>query len=628
MRPSDRMSRILSTVAGPAAAFAVALILAFVGSLIVAIAAGAAVLAGWILLVWPRVPRPADEGRRRLLLMLGLAGVGAVVGGSGVGRALLRWSRPDPGPLLRTMARAVGSDALRSMQRGYHPERSGDLQLVLAPFNTSNYPHEAKSLKPRDPRSSHALLWGYTDRVPIVVSAPGIVEGAQDRTEPVTLADLAPTTARLLGFDFPAPDGQPLPGINRSSRAPRVIVTFVIDGGGWNVLAAWPDAWPNLRRMMGRGIVFRNGFMGSFPNVTASAHATIGTGAFPRAHGIPGHHILHRGEVRKAYGAPGEADPSFIEVPTLAEAWSEETGGRAWVGELGFQVWHLGMIGTGGRLRGGRPVAAYWDEEGDRWASQNPDLYRLPQRVPPRERLSEYLREYFGEPRGAEIEALGGRALCCDPPIARYQGDLIEAAFEAEPIGEGEATDLVYINYKTPDYAGHTYNMLSARERLALEAVDRELGRLERFLERRFGSGGYVLIVTADHGQCPLVEEAGGVRLDPTQLTRDIDEHFGTTRRSLVRSIRPSELFLDHAVLRESGATPDDVAAFLSRYRYGENLGPYVPADVVSEERLDVREFAGVFPGTFIRGLAEANVRQAGPGRYPQADPRMPRKLW
>jgi len=27
----------------------------------------------------------------------------------------------------------------------------------------------------------------------------------------------------------------------------------VIDGGGWNVLRQWPDAWPNLKCLMREG---------------------------------------------------------------------------------------------------------------------------------------------------------------------------------------------------------------------------------------------------------------------------------------------------------------------------------------------------------------------------------------
>lgn len=605
------------------AAFGAALAVALVAGPVASVLSGVVVLGAFLAFAEGRGPRATDSGRRRFLAALGLAGAGAVVSGTAIGRAFVRLSRPEPSAVLEQMARSLGSSALRSMRRGYHPGRSGDLQLVLAPFNTSNYPHESRRLAPRDPRSSHALLWGYTDRVPILVYAPGIAP-PEDRSDPVTLADLAPATAGLMGFDFPAPDGEPLPGVRRPKVPPKLIVTFVIDGGGWNVLQRWPSAWPELRRLMGRGLLYRNGFMGSFPNVTASAHATIGTGAFPRSHGISGHHIRDGGRVHAAYGELGAADPSFIRVPVLADVWREETGGRAWAGEIGYQIWHLGMIGGGGRAAGGAPVAVYWDEAADRWSSQNPDLYRLPKRIPPRAALSAYLREHFGEREGAEIESEGGRALCCDPPIVRYQGDLIEAALDAEPAGRTGVTDLLYVNYKAPDYAGHVYNMLSDRERIALRAVDRELGRMVRSLERRFRPGEFVLIVTADHGQCPLVEEVDGVRLDPIQLRRDVDGAFAGRGPSLIQALRPSEVFLDPGALRGAGVAPEEIAVFLRDYRYGSNIGPYVPEASVEPDRVEHRQFAAVVPGGFVESLSDARVRAAGSGRFPAADPGLP----
>ena len=136
-----------------------------------------------------------------------------------------------------------------------------------------------------------------------------------------------------------------MPGISRQTDRPELVVTFVIDGGGWNVLHEFPDAWPNLKRLMRDGATFRNAIHGSFPAVTASAHATIGTGAFPRTHGITGHNLRDGTKARKAYGELGHAEPGDILVPTLADLWSDATDNRAWVGELGYQIWHLGMLG-------------------------------------------------------------------------------------------------------------------------------------------------------------------------------------------------------------------------------------------------------------------------------------------
>ena len=53
-------------------------------------------------------------------------------------------------------------------------------------------------------------------------------------------------------------------------------------------------------------------------------------------------------------------------MPTLADLYSDATDNAAWVGEIGYQIWHMGMIGYGGKSRpaGQKPVGVYWDGEG------------------------------------------------------------------------------------------------------------------------------------------------------------------------------------------------------------------------------------------------------------------------
>ena len=252
------------------------------------------------------------------------------------------------------------------------------------------------------------MLWGYTERVPLVVFAPGIV-APSDSIEPVTLADVAPTTGQLLGHTFSTSDGRVLPGVPKPSSRLKVIVTYVIDGGGWNVLYCWPDAWPNLKRLMDDGANFRNAMMGSFPSVTASAHATIGTGMFPMHHGISGHNLRRDGHVQKAWGDIGSADPSYLLVPTLAMDYADATNHQAWIGEIGYQIWHLGMTSDPGKGPGGKqPVAIYWDEDvTNRWQSQNPDLFRMPEGLPERQFLTDKLLERFGPVEGRNSTGRG-----------------------------------------------------------------------------------------------------------------------------------------------------------------------------------------------------------------------------
>ena len=581
---------------------------------------------------------PADPSRRRFLAALGLGGFVWVLGGAAIGSALRRLFGPRAA--MDEMASGVGAEYMDLVLRQHRPGRSGDLQLVLAPFNSSNYGNESRSLAPRDPRTSHATVWMYLERVPLAVYAPGIV-GPSDSVERVSLADIAPTIAHLMGFEDVLKlgrEGRPLPGIPRPATPPKVIVTFVIDGGGWNVLSHWDtrpgvgSAWPTLKRVLGQSATFRNAIQGSFPAVTACAHATIGTGAYPRTHGITGHNIRVGETVRKAYGTPGTAMPGDILVPTLADLWSEATSNRTWIGELGYQVWHLGMIGAGGPNRTGdqRPVAVYWNELAtpQHWAPHNPDLFRLPNEVPDLGVFARRQGAYQNPGIDSQYGPFGIQVDCCSPPIVQYQGDLIESTLRSEPVGADGITDLLFINFKSPDYTGHIYNMLSMNEHIMLKAVDDELARLVGLLESRFAPGEFALIVTADHGQCPLPDAVGGTRVDPIQLDVDLQREFGEKGHMLVQYVAPSEVFIDHAVAEELRVDTEELAAFLKDYRYRDNLGPYVPRSAVEQALLNHKQFAAVFATSYLDTLAGTDLARFGKTAYPGADPGIPAIVW
>jgi arylsulfatase A-like enzyme len=561
---------------------------------------------------------PVDPSRRSFLAAAGVGGVALVAGGAAVGRGAQKLARPDATATQEAAASDLGAEYMELVARASHPGRAADLQLMLSPFNSANYSFESMSLHPRDPRTSHAAVWMYLERVPLVAYGPGIIHGS-DSMDRVSLADLSPTTASLIGFDgWPGDrEGRPLPGLRTTGRTPKVVVTYVFDGGGWNVLRTWPNDWPNMKRLMREGANYRNALTGSFPAVTACAHATIGTGTFPRHHGITGHNIRADAHgARKAYGTPGQADPSDILLPTLADMWHDETG--AWVGEIGYQVWHMGMIGHGGTNRSpdDLPVGVYFDEPGGLgWQPHNPALFRLPVGAPG---MSDLEREMaaFQDPGWDPEWSVWRTTYCCVPPIAAHQGDLLEAALTNEPIGQN-GPSLLYTNYKAPDYTGHVYGMASKWEGLMLNAVDAQLGRLVDLLEERF-PGEYVLFVTADHGQCPLPDSMDGVRLDPIQLEGAIERRFGPGLGHVVQYTAPSEVYLDVPALQDAGATPGDVAAALQDLTYRENIGPYVAASAIEQDLLDKPEFAAVLSADYIGSIDDP--ARFGDSRYANED--------
>ncbi|HVF08143.1 MAG TPA: alkaline phosphatase family protein, partial [Actinomycetota bacterium] len=289
----------------------------------------------------------------------------------------------------------------------------------------------------------------------------------------------------------------------------------------------------------------------------------------------------------------------------------------------GYQVWHLGMMGFGGRDRPADdlPVGVFWDEDGTAtWQPHNPERYRLPASMPSPETYERYIEEFDDPGWDAQFTPVGRQSPCCRPPIVRYQGDVIEAAFDSEPIGKTGATSLLSTTYKSPDYTGHVYGMASRWTGLQLRAVDEQLGRLRRMLDERY-PGSYTLIVTADHGQCPLPDSVGGVRLDPIQLEHLIESRFsGLT--GVIESVVPSEVFMNVSRLWDNGgATIEHVAASIADYRYRQNIGPYVPRSAIEQDLLDQKEFAAVFGTTFLESIATSDLTSYGETAFPEADP-------
>jgi hypothetical protein len=183
---------------------------------------------------------------------------------------------------------------------------------------------------------------------------------------------------------------------------------------------------------------------------------------------------------------------------------------------------------------------------------------------------------------------------------------------------------------KAPDYAGHVYNFLSLREKFALQEVDRQIGRVAQILEQRFAPGEFALIVTADHGQCPTVNLAGGVRLDPIQIQEDLEREFGGSVIDLVQSVVPSEIYLSERGMFDAGVSAADIAAFLRDYSYGDNIGPYVPPEAIDRDRLNRQIFAAVLPTSYLDELSNTDLARFGDGSFhgDDVDPGTPPVTW
>ena len=490
----------------------------------------------------------------------------------GAAYAVLGWLNREPALLsFEEQLCALPDEWVERIQRGHFPGHSGDISIL---------PAQPAYMASGAGGWSHSGPWSYLQDVPLVFYGPGLIDEGVEVDRPVTLADVAPTYAALIKGSFKSEGGRlpevaDLAATDLMEKRPALILTVVWDGGGWNTLDQWPDAWPVLAGFIADGVSYTNATVGSSPSVTPSTHTTLGTGVFPSRHGISGIPIKdENGEVADSF-LKGESS-SFLQVPTLVERWDQQTGNRAKVAMVGYEPWHLGMIGQGAELRGGdKDDAAWLDTTTNEWIT-NPDYYRLPLALTTTGGLDEDL-ELLDAADGQVDGAWKDHAILEDrdrleetPAFIKYHARALMNLIRKEGYGSDDITDFIYTNFKQIDRVGHYFSMHSDEVRDSVVASDEELGHIVEFLNEEVGEGRYVLAVTADHGQQPDEEVIDGFGINPTQLEEDLKAEFG----DIVRGVWPTEVFFFPGALQESAVTIEEVSRFIGDYRAEDNVTP------------------------------------------------------
>jgi predicted AlkP superfamily pyrophosphatase or phosphodiesterase len=446
----------------------------------------------------------------------------------------------------------------------------------------------------------HSGPWEYLQRVPMLWYGPGFVPPVGSVSQPATMADVAPTIARFLDFDFTAPDGRPmtealLPPDERTGP-PKLIVVVVWDGGGRNVLAEYPDAWPVLGRLIPRGAWFERFTVGSSPSVTPAIHATLGTGAYPSHHGVVDLYV----RLGTKLARPEANWPEVITIPTLTDLYDRANGNDPKIAVVATHTWHLTMIGSGGSFPGGDKDLAILKAD-RRWGlySKFRSLYEsrtYPNRVPGLDAAIRRMDVADGRRDGVWLDAdfvERPDLLPRTPAYIDWQTRVLAEVIRREGLGANDTPDVLFTNYKQIDLVGHLWSMNSPNMRSVLRASDEALGDLVRILNRDVGRGEWVLALTADHGVTPRPSTSGAVFMPPPTITDDIRAVFDDADgRDVVEALRPTEMWVDEAELRENGFTLNDVARFMSGYTRGQ-LDPVG----LTPDQANERMFSLAIPG-------------------------------
>ena len=438
--------------------------------------------------------------------------------------------------------------------RGYFPGRSGQVFVV---------PNEGDIITQRDPLYvfMHGSPWDYDARIPILFhGAPFIRTG--NFTAPAAQQDIAPTLGAIAGVPAPATyTGRILnDAVAGGAAKPRIVSVIVLDAMRADYFDRYASLLPTLSRVRKEGAWFSEARATVLPTVTGVGHATIGTGADPRIHGITVNNLFNRvtGKSQEAYD---QLDTRELMALTLADSWNLATDGKAVIiGQGGALRATAGLVGRGACLVGARRViaASYGGADGG-WET-NPSCYTM----------SPALKNFVGR---RVWEAAGGTWMGHNIATAsRFRASALFQKFEAEAllavvtestVGADEVPDFVFVNMKGPDYTAHMHGPDSKELQATLAELDRQLAAYLALIDTKAGAGRSVTVITADHGMPG--EPKPGRRFYPDEIVPLIHKKFDPEGRIVqyYGDAAGNQLHLDTARIQSLGFSLKDIATFL-----------------------------------------------------------------
>ena len=476
-------------------------------------------------------------------------------------------------------------------RRGYVPVRSSDIALIGHEPNYIGTPDAAVHTGPYD----------FLAEVPLIFYGPGFVEETGTVPQAPTMADVAPTIARLIDFDgFAAPDGAALTtGLRISEEPPRVVVTIVWDGGGWNTLREHPRSWPFLKSLIDRGVSFEDMTIGSTPSVTPPIHTTLGTGAFPRRHGIPN---VKMTTADGRYINPMELNsPQYIRSPSLGDVYDVARDNEPLVGVVATVNWHFGMIGKGTLAPGGdHDLAALFTSSGSTFG--DPDYFEIPVDLADESGLVDAAgaldaRDGAQDQKWREHDLNDLAVRYASPAYVEWFGNRLRAAIDSRGFGRDRVTDLLFTNFKSIDDSGHRWGMTSRETGEVLAATDAELKKLVHHLDRTVGKNRWAIAVTADHGTSKFPEESGGWAVRGHDLREDLNRAFDLDEEPLFERVNSAGIFLNDDAAERSNLDLREVGEWLLDYTAVDNLYEIDEIPSYYKDKADIPLFDAVMAG-------------------------------
>ena len=360
---------------------------------------------------------------------------------------------------------------------------------------------------------------------------------------------LAAAIVLLVGPAGSRPSAQP------AASGPKLLVVLVVDQLRARDLTLYGGRWRDgFRTLLDEGARFTDAEYPYLNTATCAGHATIGTGSFPRTHGIVLNRWWDRAAARAvacmedeasphvSYGAPAPYGNSAVRVlaPSLGDELRRQRPGSRLVSLAlkprsaialaghgpGIVTWFDETAGSfvTSRAFSDTPVESvrrFLSRDpaasalGETWALGQPDRSYRYEDIRTGERPKSGWTALFPH---ALAGADGADAQFFDrwqksPFSDAYLSRMALAISEDLQLGRGETTDYLAVSFSALDLLGHDFGPDSREAEDLLLQLDVSIGALLRGLDASLGRDGYVVALTSDHGTASIPEQAGGGRI-------------------------------------------------------------------------------------------------------------------
>ncbi len=355
----------------------------------------------------------------------------------------------------------------------------------------------------------------------------------------------------------------------RSQETPRqgqrLVLLIAIDQFRYDYLTRFRNEYKGgLDHLLRDGANFVNANLEHYPTVTAIGHSTMLTGATPKISGIVGNDWYDR--------ESGKTVTSVSDASTQIIGGSGGTGAsprRLLVSTVGDEMKrshrdHPKVIGISLKDRsailpsGHMADAAYWydNKTGDFVSSTYyfQDLPNWVQAFNKRHPADSYAgMEWRFEPASRsgvfKMPTDPGAKLAAAVYSSPFGNELLEKfaeeAVRQEKLGQRDSVDLLTLSFSSNDAVGHSFGPDSPRVHDMCIRTDRELGKLFAFLDQSIGMQHIVVVLTADHGVMPVVEQLQQDRMPGGRMTNAT--LFDPMRQALVAHFGAGEWLLNTA---------------------------------------------------------------------------------